>query len=284
MKTDALFYQLFQTVPDLFFELAGLTYSESYQFQVVELKQTAFRLDGIFVPQVTELPLIFVEVQFQKDPAFYGRFFSEIMLYLYQQQPKQAAWQAVAIFPNRTVDNGSLTHYEKLVPHLQRIYLDELLPQDNTSLLNLLTMIIASDSKAIEIAKSLLQEPLCESQKQEFLLSAIETILFYKLPHLSREEIWKMINLSHIDITRTLFYQDAIQEGWQKGKQEEGTSILTRLLNKRFGKLNKTISKKIELLSIEELERLADDFLSFNTAEDVKHWLAKIAKQGKNET
>jgi predicted transposase YdaD len=41
MKTDALFYQLFQTLPDLFFELTGLTYSESYQFQSVELKQTA---------------------------------------------------------------------------------------------------------------------------------------------------------------------------------------------------------------------------------------------------
>jgi predicted transposase/invertase (TIGR01784 family) len=85
MKTDALFYQLFQTLPDLFFELAGITYSESYQFQAVELKQTAFRLDGIFVPQTTELPLIFVEVQFQKDPTFYGRFFSEIMLYFHIQ-------------------------------------------------------------------------------------------------------------------------------------------------------------------------------------------------------
>jgi predicted transposase/invertase (TIGR01784 family) len=99
MKTDAIFYQLFQTLPDLFFELAGIPYSDSYQFQAVELKQTAFRLDGLFVSKDAELPLIFVEVQFQKDERFYGRFFSEIMLYLYQQQPKQVNWQAVAIFP-----------------------------------------------------------------------------------------------------------------------------------------------------------------------------------------
>jgi predicted transposase/invertase (TIGR01784 family) len=137
MKTDAIFYQLFQTLPDLFFELAGIEYSESYQFQAVELKQTAFRLDGIFVPQDVDLPLIFVEVQFQKDATFYGRFFSEIMLYLYQQQPKQTAWQAVAIFPSRTIDNGSLRHYEPLVSRLQRIYLDEVLPQNQTSVLNL---------------------------------------------------------------------------------------------------------------------------------------------------
>jgi predicted transposase YdaD len=30
MKTDAIFYQLFQTLPDLFFELTGIEYSDSY--------------------------------------------------------------------------------------------------------------------------------------------------------------------------------------------------------------------------------------------------------------
>jgi predicted transposase YdaD len=119
-----------------------------------------------------------VEVQFQKDPAFYGHFFSEIMLYLYQHQPKQTVWQAVVIFPSHAVDNGSMIHYDPLMPRLQKIYLDELLPQKPASLLNLLTIIIANDSKAIEIAKSLLQEPFNEPQKQEFLLSTIETILF----------------------------------------------------------------------------------------------------------
>jgi hypothetical protein len=70
MKTDALFYQLFQTLPDLFFELANLPYSDSYQFQAVELKQTAFRIDGIFVSAIDELPLIFVEVHNKKMTVF----------------------------------------------------------------------------------------------------------------------------------------------------------------------------------------------------------------------
>ena len=273
MKTDALFYQLFQTLPDLFFELAGMVYSESYQFQAVELKQTAFRLDGVFVPHTAELPLIFVEVQFQKDQAFYGRFFSEIMLYLYQNQPKQAVWQAVAIFPSRAVDNGSLVHYQMLVPYLQRVYLDEVIPQNNASLLNLLTMIIASESKAIDIAKSLLQVPSYQAQEHEFLLSTIETILCYKLPHLPREEIWKMINLSHIDITRTLLYQDAKREGRQEGRQEGEQALLMRMLTKRFGKLKAAMCKKIEQLSIEELEQLAVDFWGFDTVEDLERWL-----------
>lgn len=294
MKTDALFYQLFQTLPDLFFLLAGLDYSESYQFQSVELKQTAFRLDGIFIPEKNESPLFFVEVQFQKEERFYGRFFSEIMLYLYQQQPKQMAWQAVAIFPSRGVDNGSLTYYEPLTSRLQRIYLDEVLPPNKASPLNLFGMIISGEEKAVEIAQDFLQQPVSDEIEREFWLNQIETIIQYKLPHLPREEIRKMINLAHVDITRTSWYQEGKEqgilfgkevgklegklEGKQEGRQEEAQALVMRLLTKRFGKLNKTLSKKIEQLSLEQLEQLTDDFLSLGSLDDLKHWLADQSK------
>ena len=47
MKTDALFYRLFQALPGLVFELAGIKglSGQSYQFRSEEVKQTAFRLD-----------------------------------------------------------------------------------------------------------------------------------------------------------------------------------------------------------------------------------------------
>ncbi len=273
MKTDAIFYQLFQTLPDLFFKLAGIPYSDSYQFQAVELKQTAFRLDGLFVPKYAELPLIFVEVQFQKDERFYGRFFSEIMLYLYQQQPKQVNWQAVAIFPNRVVDVGKLDYYQTELPHLQRIYLDEVLPQNTANDLSLLSIIIAHESKAIEIAKDLLQQPSFQAKENALLLNKIETILKYKLPHTPREEIWKMINLAHVDITRTSWYQEGMLMGEGKGKQEEAQSLIMRLLVKRFGKLTKTVVKRVEQLSLEQLEQLADDFFQFESVKDLQKWL-----------
>ncbi|MDG4557331.1 MAG: DUF2887 domain-containing protein, partial [Candidatus Contendobacter sp.] len=45
MKTDSLFYRLFQRAPALVFELAGLeTPAGAYQFRAEEIKQTAFRL------------------------------------------------------------------------------------------------------------------------------------------------------------------------------------------------------------------------------------------------
>jgi predicted transposase YdaD len=52
IKTDSIFYRIFQTLPQSFFELINLPPSEAnaYDFASVELKQTAFRIDGVFLP------------------------------------------------------------------------------------------------------------------------------------------------------------------------------------------------------------------------------------------
>ena len=88
MKTDNLFYRLLQAEPTLAFELAGLAVPEParYRFTSQEVKQTAFRLDGIAEPPTDRLdaPRGYVEVQFQPDENFYPRFFSEILLHLSQ--------------------------------------------------------------------------------------------------------------------------------------------------------------------------------------------------------
>ena len=67
MKTDSIFYCLFQTFPSAFFELINLQSSEAnaYNFASVELKQTAFRIDGVFlsVADTNSHPIYFVEVK-----------------------------------------------------------------------------------------------------------------------------------------------------------------------------------------------------------------------------
>ncbi len=52
MKTDTLFYKIFQDFPQFFFELCRLptTNTDWYTFTSVEVKQLAFRLDGLFLP------------------------------------------------------------------------------------------------------------------------------------------------------------------------------------------------------------------------------------------
>jgi predicted transposase/invertase (TIGR01784 family) len=98
MKTDSLFYRLYQDWPQLALELLKLPYSsDSYRFVSEEIKQTGFRIDGLFKPaDNTAYPVIFAEVQFQPDSEFYGRFFSEIALYLYRQKPART-WLAMVV-------------------------------------------------------------------------------------------------------------------------------------------------------------------------------------------
>jgi predicted transposase/invertase (TIGR01784 family) len=107
MKTDSIFYRIFQTLPASFFELINLPAAEAdvYDFASVELKQTAFRIDGVFIPTINQpqRPIYFVEVQFQKDVDFYARFFSEIFLYLRLYASTQP-WQAVVLFAKRSIE------------------------------------------------------------------------------------------------------------------------------------------------------------------------------------
>jgi predicted transposase/invertase (TIGR01784 family) len=69
VKTDTIFYRLFQTFPSVFFELINSPsdLTNLYQFSSVEVKQTAFRMDGVFLPNQTNYPIYFLEAQFQPD-------------------------------------------------------------------------------------------------------------------------------------------------------------------------------------------------------------------------
>jgi len=101
VKTDSIFYRLFETFPESFFDLLNLPPEtvNHYQFSSLEVKQLAFRLDGVFIPDNLNDPIYFVEVQFQKDERFYSRFFSEIFLYFHQSELSQN-WQGVIIYPS----------------------------------------------------------------------------------------------------------------------------------------------------------------------------------------
>ncbi|NOR68305.1 MAG: DUF2887 domain-containing protein [Methylomarinum sp.] len=75
MKTDTLFYRLFKNAPELVLQLAGLDYTDTqkYRFNSEEIKQTAFRLDGILTPphkKIRIYPLFLSKFNFKKIPIF----------------------------------------------------------------------------------------------------------------------------------------------------------------------------------------------------------------------
>ncbi len=225
LKTDSIFYRLFQEFPNIFFELIGNSpeTAAGYQFSSVEVKQTAFRIDGVFLPQTEELPIYFVEVQFQTDSEIYSRLFTEINLYLRQNQPEND-WFAVVIYPTRSIDKAKTKHYRESFAsgRVTRIYLDEL--GETASLpigIATIKLVIENEDKAIQQARELItrtSQEVNSVQKQQQLLQLIETILVYKFPSMDIEEIQEMFGLS--DLKQTRVYQQAFAEGEQKGIEE----------------------------------------------------------------
>ena len=68
------------------------------------------------------------------------------------------------------------------------------------------------------------------------MVDLVETILVYKLPRLSREEIQTMLELTDTDLKQTRFYQDVFTEGEIKravGRQEGGKKAVKRAVKKK---------------------------------------------------
>lgn len=273
MRTDTLFYQLFQKFPSLIFELIGLEVQAEYSFISVEVKERAFRFDGIFMPTSLSKLIYFLEIQFQPKSDFYWEFLSEIFLFLNQQKPIQD-WKAVAIFGNRRLDVKSLTPIQsELIAsgRIIRIYLDEL-PKSTSIGVNIARLItFPSDEQIVKVSIAAMDLASLPAD----VVSFIETVLVYKFPKLSREEIEKMFTLD--DLRQSRVYQEAQQEGLEvglrRGKEDEARRLILLLLKKRFKDLTDSQVELISALDLFQLENLGEAFLDFSSDNDLDAWL-----------
>jgi len=272
MHTDTIFYQIFLTFHTLLFEILGepTENARDYKFTSVEVKEKAFRFDGIFMADSLEKPIYFVEVQFQPKPDFYWELMAEINIYLNQFKPVQD-WQGVALFAKRNLDVGELTAYQQELINsgrIKRIYLDELPP--GSIGMGLIELIVSKEAQAPELVKTLLDRTKTEienDREKQGIIELLETVLLSKFSQLSRQEIEAMFLVS--DIKQTRVYQEAKQEGRQDGEM----ILLIRQLSKRFGKLKDIYIENIKGLNIEELEKLGEALLDFTDINDLETWL-----------
>ncbi|WP_218081794.1 Rpn family recombination-promoting nuclease/putative transposase [Anthocerotibacter panamensis] len=273
MKTDSLFYELFQKFPDTLFALTGqpTDLAANYRFTSEEVKQTTFTLDGIFIPQPADQPIYFVEVQFQKDPDLCSRMFTELMLFLRHHTPRRE-WQAVIIVPTRSLAPRIEPAYDIFAPRLQVICLKELLESEHVGV-ELVRLVAATRKQAPVQAKRLLKRAQREvgSAAQEAIEDFIGTIMVYKFPLLSRQELEAMLDLGSIKKSRV--YQEGREEG-----REEGESIgeirgerhaLLRMLNRKFGPLPQKVTSWLNSVESKAgLEQLMDRVIDAQSLEE----------------
>jgi predicted transposase/invertase (TIGR01784 family) len=232
VKTDSIFYQLFQNFPSIFFELIGQPAStgNTYQFTSVEVKQTAFRIDGLFLPSddSADQPIYFVEVQFQRDPRFYQRFFGEIFLYLSQYE-RPNDWRGAVIFKNRSLDPGVQAQYRELLtsPRVRRIYLDELEAAARSLGVGVVRLVVETKNKAVDLARQLLNkanQEIADEALRRQVIELIETIVLYKFPQMTRQELEAMFGFDELKQTR--YFQDVEQEAKEKALLEAVPRLL----------------------------------------------------------
>jgi predicted transposase/invertase (TIGR01784 family) len=256
MKTDTIFYSLFQEFPSFFFELIDRPPDEAaaYEFTSREIKQLAFRMDGLFLPttEAPEKPFYLAEVQFQPDPDLYYRIFGELFLYLRQYKPVNP-WRVVVIYPSRRIEHEQMLQFQELLTsqRVQRIYLDELPEAADLSLgVKIVKLVIEPAETAAEQARqsiAMARQQLSDPIVLRDLINLIETIIVYKLPQKSREEIATMLNLSELRNTR--FYQEVKQEGLEEGLEQGGQQAKLEAIRRMiaFGMNLETIAQLLDL-------------------------------------
>jgi predicted transposase/invertase (TIGR01784 family) len=267
MRRDSIFYQLFRQSPTLLFELLPQppADAQSYIFESIEVKETAFRIDGVFLPPHPAGIVYFCEVQFQPDELLYERMLSEIAIYTYRNRERFANWQAVVIYPTRSTEQSRLNMVWDLLEsrRIRRVYLDELGEvEDLPAGLGLMVLTTLEGEKAKSEARGLIQR----AEGSRDIIELVSTIIVYKFSNLSRDEVDAMLG---IELEQTRVYREAEQQGEMKATQ----ALIMRLLNRRVGNVSPAVEIGIKALPLLSLEDLGEALLDFSQMSDLIGWL-----------
>lgn len=278
MRRDTIFYQLFAQSPALLFDLIPNppANTSGYTFDSVEVKETSFRIDGVFLPPENTGNVYFCEVQFQKDNLLYERLNSEIGIYTYRYREKFHDWRAVVIYPSRSVEQEQLVTISEFLAsgRITRIYLDELNTAELLPIgLKLMLLTTLEDDLAVSTAKTLIEQSQ-QLLDRRAIIEMISTIMVYRFTNLTRTEVEAMIGIT---LQQTRVYQDAKAEGKaegvNEGRQAEGRSMISRQLLRRFGTLSSEVNAAVIGLPLAKLEDLGEALLDFREISDLMNWL-----------
>jgi predicted transposase/invertase (TIGR01784 family) len=286
MRRDSIFYKIFQQSPELFFSLLPQPPSviSGYRFESVEVKETSFRIDGLFLPPDPLGLLYILEVQFQPDQLLYERLLSEFHLYAFRYRDTFQDWRCVVIYPSRSIEQPNLEIVADAIAtgRLHRIYLDEIGPIEALPVGPALMVLTTLESnEAAAQARRFIQE----NPGNQAILDLVSTIMVYKFTNLSRDEVNAMIG---IELTQTRVYQEAFAEGEAQGRAEGETqgraegeaeatrALVSRQLRHKLTSLKPTELQQLDRLSLVQLEALSEALLDFNSVADLQAWLNNL--------
>ena len=265
MRRDTIFYQIFQQVPALLFALVADPPQDAgrYVFEAIEVKETGFRMDGVFMPPNLDGIVYLCEVQFQLDELLYERMAAEIGIFVYRNRGRLDDWAGVVIYPSRSVEQSQTKTVRELLEsgRITRVYLDELGDIETLpSGLGLMVLTTLEDEEAKIQARGLIQR----SEGNKDTIDLIIKIMVNKFSTLSRDEVDLMLD---IKLQETRVYQEAQEDGEAR--------LVLRLLNRRVGSLPPQLVAQVQQLTVPQLEDLGEALLDFTGLADLEGWLGE---------
>ena len=278
MRTDALFYELFQTAPQTFFELIQVTPTCTYRFESITVKASEKRIDGVIEPTDEQQPVYFLEVQAFPDDTIYWRTLREVATYFEQRPARNDNWQAVVLWLNKADDPGLRTLKPlayKPASRLVAVDLIKLLKKlPETSLArNVLRPLLAKSERevrqhVVQWATNIRQTPNLDPQTEEKLVAILSQLVEQKFRSLSYKELANMLRLTPLE--ETISGQELIKNAH--------VTILAALIQDKFalsGSLSETIRADLNKLDAQALTTLVRQILHFDTFEELENWIAE---------
>lgn len=103
------------------------------------------------------------------------------------------------------------------------------------------------------------------------LLPELEQQLKYEL-----EEEEK--TMPYVTSWERMGYARGLTEGREEGREEGEKKLVVRLLQRRFGEVDEKLLRRVNRLSLEQVEQLSDVLFDFTSLQDLKRWLREFGK------
>jgi predicted transposase YdaD len=110
---------------------------------------------------------------------------------------------------------------------------------------------------------------LNELRSDETLVELESLLAFFARFVLNTELVSQIMRWDMVVLRESPWYQEILSEG----RQEEGASLILRLLNRRIGMVAEEMKAKVQLLSVSQLEELGDALLDFTSMADLEGWM-----------
>jgi len=240
------------------------------QLEPSELSVEPLRADSLIFLEL-ETTILHVEFQVQAKADIPFRM-TDYYLRLYRRSPEKSVRQIV-LYLRRTnsplvyqsnFQTGRLSHEFEVIRIWERPW-EEFLARPG-----LYPFAVLAESNNREAVLETVREEInkiAEEKEQREIAAST-----YVLAGLVLEEEMIRFLLREEIMRESVTYQAIQREGLQQGLQQE-RSLILKLLNRKLGNLSQEQRSRLDSLSIEQLETLAEALLEFSSSSDLDHWL-----------